>query len=84
MHQLRPWTSFSPSSYAERYAEERVAYACKEEVKSIRIKHHVLMTSTNFYEDFLRVVVSSDERKQVSQKALRGEPNSSAGVISSL
>ena len=29
------------------------------------------------------VVVSSDERKQVSQKALRGEPNSSTGAISS-
>ena len=28
------------------------------------------------------VVVSSDERKQVSQKALHGEPNSSTGVIS--
>ena len=32
---------------------------------------------------FWEVVVSSDERKQVSQKALRGEPNSSTGAISS-
>ena len=32
---------------------------------------------------FSLVVVSSDERKQISQKALRGEPNSSTGAISS-
>ena len=30
-----------------------------------------------------KVVVSSDERKQVSQKTLRGETNSSSGTISS-
>ena len=30
-----------------------------------------------------KVVLSLDERKQVSQKALRGEPNSSTGAISS-
>ena len=32
---------------------------------------------------FWEVVFSSDERKQISQKALRGEPNSSTCVISS-
>ena len=31
----------------------------------------------------LQVVNSSDERKQVSENALRGEPNSSTGAISS-
>ena len=33
--------------------------------------------------EFSMVVVSSDERKQISQKVLRGEPNSSTGAISS-
>ena len=49
-----------------------------------KVQYSVLyIVDRNHQRSVTVVVVSSDERKQVSQKALRGEPNSSTGVISS-